>query len=91
MLIYPSVLFPAIYYAIITWTRLRDFRSYRRCRLREQCYYNTAEVGMTIGRSTFVGTLVGELSADPVSDRILYFQTKRSGGAFRPEARLQAI
>jgi hypothetical protein len=54
-------------------------------------HFNTAQVGMAIGLSTFAGTVVGELLAGPVSDRILYLQTRRSGGAFKPEARLQAM
>ncbi|KXL42978.1 hypothetical protein M433DRAFT_58968 [Acidomyces richmondensis BFW] len=91
MLRYPSVLLPAIYYSISFGLGSVLFAVTGAAAFGSIYNFNTAEVGMAIGLSTFVGTLVGELSAGPVSDRILYLQTKRSGGAFRPEARLQAI
>ncbi|KAK5126327.1 hypothetical protein LTR85_010563 [Meristemomyces frigidus] len=91
MLKYPSVLLSTLYYAVsfglgsvlFAVTGAKAFGSIY--------HFNTAQIGLCIGLSTFIGTLIGELLAGPVSDRILYLSTKRSGGAFRPEARLQAI
>ena len=51
---------------------------------------DTVGVGLAIGLPTFIGTLIGELSAGPVSDRLLYNYRKKHGGEARPEARLQA-
>jgi hypothetical protein len=91
MLRYPNVLLPAFYYSISFGLGSVLFAVTGAAAFGELYEFNTAQVGMAIGLSTFVGTLVGELSAGPVSDRILYLQTKKSSGAFRPEARLQAI
>lgn len=91
MLAYPSVLLPALYYSISFGIGSVLFAVTGAAAFGEIYEFDTAQVGMAIGLSTFIGTLIGELSAGPVSDRILYLQTKRSSGAFRPEARLQAI
>lgn len=91
MLRYPSVLFPVLYYSISFGLGSVLFAVTGASAFGSIYHFSTAQVGMAIGISTFVGTLVGELSAGPVSDRILYLQTKRSGGLFRPEARLQAM
>jgi MFS family permease len=88
---YPSVLLPTLYYSISFGLGSVLFAVTGAKAFGTLYHFNTAQVGMAIGLSTFIGTLIGELLAGPVSDRILYLQTKRSGGAFRPEARLQAI
>ncbi|EMC98470.1 hypothetical protein BAUCODRAFT_32515 [Baudoinia panamericana UAMH 10762] len=91
MLRYPSVLLPTIYYSISFGLGSVLFAVTGAAAFGSIYKFNTAQIGMAIGLSTFIGTLIGELLAGPVSDRILYIQTKRSNGAFRPEARLQAI
>lgn len=91
MLRYPSVLLPVIYYAVSFGLGSVLFAVTGAAAFGTVYHFNTAQVGMAIGLSTFIGTLVGELSAGPVSDRILFLQTKRSGGAFKPEARLHAM
>ena len=91
MLAYPSVLLPGIYYSISFGLGSVLFAVTGAAAFGEIYEFDTAQVGMAIGLSTFVGTIIGELLAGPVSDRILYLQTKRSDGAFRPEARLQAM
>lgn len=91
MLAYPSVLLPALYYSISFGLGSVLFAVTGAAAFGEIYHFDTAQVGLAIGLSTFIGTLLGELSAGPVSDRILYLQMKRSGGAFKPEARLQAI
>ena len=52
-------------------------------------HFDTAQIGMAIGLSTFAGTLIGEVLAGPVSDRILYLYRRSHGGVAKPEARLQ--
>ena len=91
MLKYPSVLLPAVYYSIsfgigsvlFAVTGAAAFGSIYR--------FNTAQIGLCIGLSTFIGTLLGEISAGPVSDRILYLYMKTHNGQTKPEARLQAM
>lgn len=53
-------------------------------------FQDSVGVGLAIGLSTFVGTLLGEVSAGPVSDRLLYLYAKTHNGKLKPEARLQA-
>ncbi|KAK7719448.1 hypothetical protein SLS63_010086 [Diaporthe eres] len=67
MLRYPSVLFPALYYAI---------------------HFGLGS--LAIGLSTFIGTLIGEISAGPVSDRLVYLHAKAHNGDINPESRLYA-
>lgn len=88
---YPSVLLPTLYYAISFGLGSVLFAVTGASAFGSIYHFNTAQIGLAIGLSTFIGTLLGEALAGPVSDRILYLSTKRSGGAFRPEARLQAI
>jgi hypothetical protein len=91
MLAYPSVLLPGLYYSVSFGLGSVLFAVTGAAAFGKLYHFNTAQVGMAIGLSTFVGTLIGELLAGPVSDRILYLKTKRNRGAFTPEARLQAI
>ena len=90
MLKYPSILFPTIYYSISFGLGSVLFAVTGSAAFGAIYHFNTAQVGMAIGLSTFAGTLLGELSAGPVSDRVLYLYTKRHGGVPKPEARLQA-
>jgi MFS family permease len=90
MLKYPSVLLPAIYYSISFGLGSVLFAVTGAAAFGSIYHFNTAQIGMAIGLSTFTGTLIGELAAGPVSDRILYLYTKTHGGVSKPEARLQA-
>lgn len=40
--------------------------------------------------STFIGTLIGEISAGPVSDKLVYLHAKAHNGDINPESRLYA-
>lgn len=90
MLKYPSVLLPAIYYSISFGLGSVLFAVTGPAAFGSVYHFNTAQVGMAIGLPTLTGTLIGELAAGPVSDRILYLYTKTHGGVSKPEARLQA-
>ena len=90
MLKYPSVLLPAVYYSISFGVGSVLFAVTGAAAFGSIYHFNTAQVGMAIGLSTFTGTLIGELAAGPVSDRILYLYAKSHRGMSKPEARLQA-
>lgn len=51
---------------------------------------DTVGIGLAIGLSTFIGTLIGEISAGPVSDRLVYLHAKAHIGDINPESRLYA-
>lgn len=51
---------------------------------------DTVGIGLAIGLSTFIGTLIGEISAGPVSDRLVYLHAKAHNGDINPESRLYA-
>ncbi|KAI9653884.1 MAG: hypothetical protein M1821_006915 [Bathelium mastoideum] len=91
MLKYPSVLLPTMYYALSFGVGSVLFAITAASAFGSIYHFNTAQVGMASGLSTFVGTLIGELAAGPVSDYILVLNTKRTGGEQRPEARLPAM
>lgn len=90
MLSYPSVLLPAMYYSVSFGYASLLFAVTGSKAFSEIYHFNTAQTGLCLGFGTFSGTLVGELTAGPVSDRILYLQAKRNDGVPIPEARLQA-
>jgi MFS family permease len=91
MLRYPSVLFPTIYYSISFGVGTVLFAVTGAAAFGSIYHFNTAQIGMIIGLPTLIGSLIGELCAGPVSDRILYIHTKRNHGVSTPEARLQAM
>ena len=90
MLRYPSVLLPAVYYSISFGLGSVLYAVTGAAAFGGTYHFNTAQIGLCIGLSTFIGTLLGELCAGPVSDRILYVYTKAHNGKMKPEARLQA-
>ncbi|KAL9087440.1 MAG: hypothetical protein Q9159_003652 [Coniocarpon cinnabarinum] len=89
MLQYPSVVLPAIYYSVSFGFGSVMFAVSGAPAFSEIYDFGPSQVGLCIGLGTFTGTLIGELTAGPVSDRILYLATKRNGGVPVPEARLQ--
>jgi MFS family permease len=91
MLKYPSVLLPALYYSISFGVGSVLFAVTGAAAFGSIYHFDTAQIGMAIGLSTFVGTIVGEGFAGPISDFILNAHTKRHRGDAKPEVRLQAI
>ena len=91
MLAYPSVLLPALYYALSFGFGSVLFAVTGSATFGSLYHFDTVGVGLAIGLSTFVGTLLGELLAGPVSDRLLYLYRRAHEGDSKPEARLQAI
>ena len=89
MLRYPSVLFPAIYYSISFGLGSVLYAVTGAAAFGGIYHFDTAQVGLAIGLSTFIGTIIGELAAGPISDRLLYLYTKAHHGKVKPEARLQ--
>lgn len=85
------MLLPAIYYSISFGLGSVLFAVTGAAAFGSIYHFDTAQVGMAIGLSTFSGTLIGELFAGPVSDRVLYLYTKQHGGESKPEVRLQAM
>jgi hypothetical protein len=91
MLTYHSVALPAFGYSISFGLRSVLFAVTGAAAFGSIYHFNTAEVGMAIGLSTLIGTMVGELAADPISDLTLLLYTKRQDGRSKPETRLQAM
>lgn len=91
MLAYPSVLLPVMYYSVSFGFASVLFAVTASSAFNEIYHFNTAQTGLCLGFGTFSGTLVGELTAGPVSDRILYLKAKKNDGVPIPEVRLQAM
>ena len=91
MLKYPSVLLPTIYYSVSFGLGSVLFAVTGAAAFGQIYHFNTAQVGLAIGVSTFIGTLLGEFLAGPVSDYLLLLYTRRHNGDSAPEARLTAM
>ncbi|ORY00098.1 major facilitator superfamily domain-containing protein [Clohesyomyces aquaticus] len=93
MLKYPSVTFPLICYALgfgfgsvlFAVTGAAAFGA------ASKYHFDTVGVGLAIGLSTFVGTLLGELFSGPVSDYLVLLHRKRHDGKLVAEARLHGM
>ncbi len=90
MLKYPSVLFCFIYYSYAFGIGTVLFAVTGAAAFGKIYHFDVAQVGMAIGLSTTIGSVIGELAAGPVSDRILYLFMKRNNGRISSEARLTA-
>ncbi|KAF4549206.1 Efflux pump-like protein 6 [Elsinoe fawcettii] len=90
MLKYPSVLFPTLYYSIHFGLGSVLFAVTGAAAFGGIYHFDTVGVGLAIGVSTFVGTLIGELSAGPVSDRLVYLYARAHDGDQKAETRLYA-
>ncbi|GAB7352450.1 hypothetical protein MBLNU459_g2861t1 [Dothideomycetes sp. NU459] len=91
MLRYPSVFLPGIYYSISFGLGSVLFAVTGSAAFGGIYHFNPVGIGLAIGLSTFVGTLLGEVCAGPVSDRLIYLYMKNHNGEAVPEARLQAM
>lgn len=88
---YPSVLFPGIYYTISYGVASVLFAVTGSAAFGKLYHFNPAQIGLAIGLSTFIGTLLGELCAGPVSDYLVFLHARSHSGDSVPEARLHAI
>ncbi len=91
MLRYPSVFFPTLYYAVSFGVGTVLFAVTGASAFSSIYHFDPSQVGLVIGLPTLIGSMIGELCAGPVSDRILYLYAKRHNGKVKPEARLQAM
>ncbi|KAH8805131.1 major facilitator superfamily domain-containing protein [Xylogone sp. PMI_703] len=90
MLKYPSVLLAGFYYSIAFGAGTVLFAVTGAAAFGGIYGFDTSQVGLAIGLSTTIGSLLGELVSGSVSDKFLYFANKRKGGNADPEARLHA-
>lgn len=91
MLRYPSVLLPGIYYSISFGLGSVLFAVTGSAAFGGIYHFDTVGIGLAIGLSTFIGTLLGEVCAGPVSDRLIYLYMRNHDGEAVPEARLHAM
>lgn len=90
MLKYPSVVLAGLYYSIAFGVGTVLFAVTGAAAFGSIYGFDTAQVGLAIGLSTTVGSIIGELSAGHVSDQILYLSAKRHAGEPKCESRLHA-
>lgn len=90
MLRYPSVLFPTLYYSIGFGLGSVLFAVTGAAAFGSIYHFDTIGIGLAIGLSTTIGTLLGEASAGYVSDRLVYLHAKANHGVSKPESRLFA-
>jgi hypothetical protein len=90
MLRYPSVTLCGLYYSVAFGLGSVLFAVTGSAAFSSIYHFDTAQVGLAIGLSTFVGTCIGELASGPVSDRILYLSTRKNNGISKAEIRLYA-
>lgn len=90
MLKYPSVLLTTIYYSITFGLGSVLFAVTAAATFGSIYHFNTAQIGLAVGISTTVGTLLGEITAGPVSDYLVYLYRRSHEGDVKSETRLQA-
>jgi hypothetical protein len=90
MMKYPSVLLAGLYYSIAFGAGTVLFAVTGAAAFGSIYKFNTAQVGLAIGVSTTVGSVLGELVSGSVSDKVFYLANKRQGGNAEPESRLHA-
>ncbi|KAJ7187223.1 MFS general substrate transporter [Mycena filopes] len=91
MVLYPSVLFSAIYYCVTFSfsSILPAVTSATLFRLRYK--FTTSQTGLALGFGTLVGSSLGELLGGMVIDRTMYLSRKAAGGEVVAEVRLRGI
>ena len=89
---YPSVVFPALYYAAqYCFTAIFPAVTYATI-FREAYAWNTLQCGLAYGGTMTIGSIVGELFAGRVMDSILQREAKRAhNNSPPPEVRLKGI
>ena len=91
LLKYPSIALTGIYYSYAFGIGTVLFAVTGAAAFGSVYHFGTAQVGMSIGISTFVGSVVGEFAAGPVSDLLLLRYRRRHGGTPYSEVRLHAM
>jgi hypothetical protein len=88
MLKYPSVVFPFWYYTW-AWTFVNIVPAISLATIYSKLYHmKSGPIGVCLGVSLTIGSLLGELSAGKLSDWIMYKVSQRHDGERKPEARL---
>jgi MFS family permease len=90
MLKYPSVFLAGLYYSVAFGAGTVLFAVTGAAAFGGIYGFDTTQVGLAIGLSTTFGSLLGELVAGSVSDKVLYLANKRHTGEAEPESRLHA-
>ncbi|OAG41039.1 hypothetical protein AYO21_04652 [Fonsecaea monophora] len=91
MVKYPSVLFPALYYATMYGFASIVPAVTVAAIFTEFFHWNTLTIGLTFGAALTIGGILGECVAGWVVDRIVTAERKRLGRDPEPEVRLKAI
>lgn len=91
MMRYPSVLFIGVYYSYAFGIGTVLFAVTGAAAFGSVYEFNSAQVGMAIGFSTLIGSVIGEFASGPVSDMLVLAYRKRHEGAWCPEFRLHAM
>lgn len=88
MLKYPSITFPFFYY-IWAWTFINVLPAISLAAIYARFYHLRAgPVGICLGVSLSIGSILGEICAGRASDYIGYLLAKRNGNVRKPEHRL---
>lgn len=91
MLRYPSVALVSAYYSYAFGIGTVLFAVTGAAAFGSVYGFNSAQVGMAIGFSTLLGSVIGEFASGPVSDMLVLAYRKRHEGAWRSEVRLHAM
>ncbi|KIK63650.1 hypothetical protein GYMLUDRAFT_40719 [Collybiopsis luxurians FD-317 M1] len=88
MLRYPSVILPVWWYTWC-WTFANILPALTMSSIYTSIYHlKTGAIGVCLGVSLFIGSLLGEITAGKLSDHLLYILAKRHDGVPKPEHRL---
>lgn len=88
MLSYPSVLFPFWYYTL-SWTFINVLPAISLASIYTKFYHlKSGPIGVCLGISLTIGSVLGELCAGRASDTVMYRMAKRHNGERKPEYRL---
>lgn len=88
MLRYPSVVLPVWWYTWC-WTFVNILPALTMSSIYTSIYHlKTGAIGLCLGVSLLVGSVLGEVTAGKLSDHLLYSLSKRHNGIRKPEHRL---
>ncbi|KAF7945046.1 hypothetical protein EAE96_009829 [Botrytis aclada] len=88
MLTYPSVLFTFWYYTL-AWTFINVLPAISLATIYTKFYHlKSGPIGVSLGISLTIGSMIGELCAGRASDAIMYYMAQLHNGERKPEYRL---